>query len=326
MSEEIAHLCGAWISPEQTDAVCLALAAQGAEPLFGDAAPQFNGYGEGKCVLLQDAEEKLFGHTLPSWMQTRGTCVSQGTGRGVQDSLYNDLAFGDAIGKPVQLSAETIYGGSRVQVGKGQMGKASPWGSSRPSGDGSCGAWAAQFVHDYGMLARGVYGSIDLSKAREDLSIQWGNVGVPQALLQESAGYKARACMRAMTVENVRDGLAAGYAGARCAQKATHGQRDQDGMLQPSDSGGHCQELCGVFVDYKGRLCFVEQQSWGAEAGPVGGGMWKLQDGREVQPREGACGIFVDSIQTYLRTGEIWLFAPPKTVWADATITPSRLA
>ncbi len=310
------HLCGAIIDPAETAAVCEALAAHGPVS-FGDARPDLKGFGAGKCVLLQDAERELFGHNLPSWSQQRGTCVSQGTGRALQDALYFALSsVGGNIGKPVQLCFETIYGGSRVQVGKGKLG----------SGDGSIGAWAAQFVHDFGLLARGKYGSIDLSSAREDLAVQWGmpRAGVPQLLITASTAYKSRACMKCETVEDCRDASAAGYGLARCASKATSGTRDANGILRPKDSGGHCQELAGVFEDLRGNLMFVEQQSWGAQ-GPQGGGTWKLKDGREVIPREGACAIYADDVQGYLKTGEVWALAPPKNPWRDEDTNPSDL-
>lgn len=310
------HFCSAIIDPAETDAVCVALAGQGKEPLFADAMPSFKGYGDGKSFLHQESETILFGKTGPSWMQNRGTCVSQGTGRGAQDALYSALAFGENVGKPVQLCFETIYAGSRIQIGKGKLG----------NGDGSIGAWACQFLHDFGLLARGVYGPIDLSSPQEMLAVRWGSpgMGVPSVLLADSASYKSPACMKCVTVEDVRDALAARCGVARCAQKATHGQRDQDGTLRPVASGGHCQELAGVFVDIHGDLLFVEQQSWGA-SGPVGGGPFKLQDGREIMPREGSCAIYPEDVQGYLKEGEIWAFRSPITPWSDPSQKPSEI-
>jgi hypothetical protein len=311
------HFCSAVIDKDETDAVCLAMACAGAEPLFSDAMPQFNGFGEGKSYLHQEAEQKLFGKTLPSWMQNRGTCVSMGSGRAMQDALYSALAFGGNVGKPIQLCFETIYGGSRIQIGHGKLG----------SGDGSIGAWAAQYLHDFGLLARAKYGSIDLSSAREDLAVQWGSprAGVPASLLSESSTYKSPACMKCTTVANVRDALIARCGVWRCANRATHGQRSADGVLRPVSSGGHCQELAGWYIDIRGNERCVEQQSWGATSGPVGGGPFKLQDGREIMPREGSCAIFPEDIETYLREGEIWAAMSPTTPWQDPTLKPSEI-
>jgi hypothetical protein len=320
------YLCGAHIDPAATEAVCLELANDGREPLFADAKPELKGFGDGKSVFAGDSELKLFGKQLPPWLQTRGTCVSMGVGRALQDAAWYAIAFGDSIGKPVELSSETIYGGARVTIGKGSLGKASPWGTPARQihGDGAIPDHAALFVYRHGLLERGVYGSVDLSHFREELSILWGNNGVPATLLQESATHKAEACFRAMSVEDVRDGIAAGYFGARSAPKKTEGVRDADGMVTPRECGGHCQELSGVYVDRHGDLCFEETQSWGT-MGPHGGGTYKLKDGREVTPRPGAGGIRADDVRGYLRAGPIWLFAPPVTLWHASEVRASDL-
>lgn len=243
-------------------------------------------------------------------------CVSQGSGRAIQDAIYSSIAVGGLVGDLVSICFETIYGGSRVQIGRGQLG----------GGDGSCGAWAAQFMHDFGILKRGTYGSINLESPREDLAVQWGQprYGVPQSLLAESASHKLVSCMQCHTVEDVRDALAARYGVARCADRATDGVRDKDGIRRPRASGGHCQEICGVYVDKNGNLMFVEQQSWG-NAGPKGGGTFKLQDGREIAPREGSCAICPDDVEYYLRNGEVWAFAPPRELWQTEHVKPSDM-
>lgn len=304
-----AELLGAHLDPKETDAVCLIMAAQGVEPLFADAQPGLAGFGTGKSVLLFEAEQHLFKQYLPSWSQKSGTCVSMGFGRAWQDALYWGLAFGSLEGTPASICFETIYGGSRVTIGKGKLG----------SGDGSIGAWAALYGHDYGLLTRGTYGTIDLSKPREDLAVLWGTPGrgVPASLLAESAGYKASGCMRCTTVENIVDAICAGYGCAGCAQIATSGIRDDHGMCRPRPSGGHCQEIRGVYIDWKGRLCGVMQQSWGA-AGPSGGGPIKLQDGREIPLPEGACGVFAEDLKRYLTDGEVWAVAAPYRPWNKA--------
>ncbi len=320
------HLCGAIIDEPLrplTDAVCLAFASAGKEPLFADAQPALKGFGEGKCVLLQDAETELFGHTLPSWSQARGTCTEQGTGRAATDSLYWALAKGGLIGDPVEIASEALYGIGRVQIGKGAYGKACPWGAAcggrgqRDCGDGCAGCVVAQAAHDYGLLKRGIYGSLDLSKPREDLAIQWSNSGTPAMLLAESAAFKIDAAMRATSVDDLRDGVAAGYAATICGPFTATGQRDANGMAPLQGCGGHCMEVCGVFVDVHGDLIFQVQNSWG-KSGPQGGGTFKLKDGREVQPREGSCGVRPEQFKTYQSRGEIWLIGRPANPWRSS--------
>lgn len=317
-------LCGAVIDPAITDSVCQSLADAGKQPLFADAQPGLAGFGIGKSFLHQDSEVELFGKTLPSWYQARGTCTEQGTGRAFHHATLSAIAGGIQLGDPVEYAVETFYGYARVQLGKGQFGRAKPWGyTGRDSGDGCSGAMVAQAAHDCGAPPRGVYGSFDLTKPREDLAVAWSNTGTPQILLPESAKFKASACMLAKTIENLRDGIAAKYAGTCCGGWATEGQRDANGVIALTDisPGGHCEEVSGMFIDIHGDLMFIIQNSWGKN-GPTGGGPIKMQDGREVVLAEGAAAVRVESIHKYLKQGEIWLIGrpenlpPPKTTVA----------
>lgn len=321
------RLCGAIIDPAITDAVCLALSNAGKQPLFGDARSDLAGFGIGKSFLHQDSELALFGKTLPSWMQRRGTCTEQGTGRALQHASFSAVGSGSQLGQSVEWASEILYGVARVQLGKGRFGKADPWGSRRGAGDGCSGALVAQAAHDYGWLPRGVYGSYDLSKPREDLAVAWSNTGTPGSLLPGSLAFKADACMLVKTPENLRDGLAAKYGAACCGHWATEGQRNADGIIVPTDisPGGHCEEASGVFVDIHGDLLFVIQNSWG-QAGPTGGGPIKLQDGRVIVLAEGAAAVRVEWILKYIQQGEIWLLSPSKNLPPDPHLKPSLVA
>lgn len=307
-------LCGAHIDPAITDAVCLAIASSGAEPLFADAKPELAGFGVGKTLLHQDTEERLFGKTLPSWNQARGTCTEQGTGRAIQLASWYAADRGGQIGKNVEWASEMLYGVGRVQLGKGQFGRASPWGA-KGQNDGCSPDLVAQAAHDFGWLPRGVYGTIDLSRPREDLAIAWGNSGTPASLLSDPAICKIQACMLVKSIENLRDGLAAGYAATCSGPFATEGPRDKDGCVALTDISpmGHCESITGVFVDVHGDLRFVIQNSWNGNA-TTGGGTWKLENGREVKPAEGAAAVSTDSILKYIRRGVLWLVTGPRNL------------
>lgn len=313
---------GAHIDPRETEAFCLRLAQVNEEPLFADARSDLRDFGVGRNVFLWDAEQALWGHTLPADSQARGTCVSRGTYRAAQLSLYWSIAFGGLVGKLVTLAYEPIYGGSRVNVGGGRL-----------SGDGSYGAWAAQYVHDYGLLPRGKFGTIDLTKSNEPLACTWGTRGhgVPQSILRESADYRAAACWCCRTVEDIRDAIAAGYGVAFCSNtlwQVPDGQttrRDGDGMCRPVDSGGHCEAIVGTYRDHKGRECFVRQQSWGNY--PRGTDRIKVYDGREIPLPEGAYGSFVADNDRALRGGgEAWAISAPFSAWRDPHQKPSEVA
>ncbi len=325
-------LCSAIIDPANTAAVCQAFQDAGLQPEFGDARPDLKGFGIGKTFLHQDSEVALFGHTLPSWMQRRGTCTAQGTGRALQHACFSAIQAGQ-IGKLVEWANEMLYGVGRVQLGKGVFGRACPWERAcggrgqPPCNDGCSGDLIAQAAHDFGWLPRGIYGSIDMTKPREDLAVTWSNSGTPQMLLSHPDICKASACMLAKSVDDVRDALAARYGVARCGTYATEGQRDANGAIVPQNisPGGHCEELAGVFIDIHGDLWFVEQQSWG-KMGPQGGGTWKLADGREVVPAEGAAAVRPEAVAKYIKQGSIWILAASKNLPRDPNLKPSDLA
>ena len=297
--------CGAVISEAATDAVCLVFAQRGIEPLFADAKPDLKGYGVGKTVLLWSAEEKLWNVTLPADTQNRGTCVSHGTKTACQDSMNWSIVNGEQIGGPTLLAYEPIYGGARIQIGRGSLGR----------GDGAYGCNAAQYVHDYGLLQRGQYGTIDLTRDHEDLAVIWGSPGhgTPASIIAESANYKVAACFRCTSTDDIADCIAAGYGVAFCSNTIWGAQRDGDGMCRPSGSGGHCEAVRGVFVDWKGRRCFIRQQSWGEH--PTGNPYVRVSGGRLVKLPQGAYGCFEGDMQSALRDGECWAFSAPRNTW-----------
>jgi len=301
------NLLGCIIDPRETDAVCQRLSDAGEIVSFAAGQRSLRGHGVGRNVFLWRAEVELLGKHPGTCFQGRGTCVARGTFRACQDSYYHDICYGGLLGDFVELAFEPIYGGSRVDIGSGRLGR----------GDGSIGAWAAQWVHDFGLLQRGNYGSIDLTGEREDLAVSWGNpgVGVPRELIDASAAYLVDV-HRADTVEDIRDGIAAGYGCAFCSQTlwqnpnaGSNNRRDADGMCRPVGSGGHCVALRGVFSDRRGNLCFVHQQSWGNEC-PSGPNRIHTDDHQEIELPPGCCGIFADDVMKPLRSGEAWLFRP----------------
>lgn len=236
----------------------------------------------------------LAGPARPCAFQRRGTCVGQGTYRALQDSLYRQIDDGE-IGIPVEIAYEPIYGGSRVNIGKGKI-----------RGDGSIGAWAAQWLAMYGMTPRAMYGTIDLSNPHEELAVRWGNpgVGVPRDVISASADFKV-AAHKCETTDDIADALAAGYGVAVCADQVYGDTRDQNGMTRPASRGGHCEELCGVFLDANDRLCFQRQGSWGRDW-PRGPGSIRFKGGA-LTLRPGSYGVYADDIENGLRGGgEAW--------------------
>jgi hypothetical protein len=100
-------------------------------------------------VFLWELARTVTGGLLSARNQgTVGSCVSFGTVRAIEYTMIAEIAAGQPE-QFLELATEVVYGGSRVEVGKGVL-----------RGDGSIGAWAATFVRDWGVLNRGVFGSM----------------------------------------------------------------------------------------------------------------------------------------------------------------------
>lgn len=233
-----------------------------------------------------------------AFCQTIGDCVSM-VYRSLQDCLNWDRAKNGAISRPVKLCFETIYGGSRVAIGRGQLG----------SQDGSVLAWASEYVARYGVLERGIYHGTDLSKPREDLAQAWGQprAGVPQVIevLSKDHRFKAHQCK---STDELADGIASGMFGGICRSYYTHAI-DSEGFATFGNYGGHHTCLRGAFIDRRtNQRVFVEQQSHGSgvpDAHPVA----HTTDG-DVELSDGAYLVRENDIARFMGQGEIWIFQP----------------
>jgi hypothetical protein len=279
------------------------------------AAPEpLDGFGEGKSIFLWEAEQACLGHTLDADNQARGTCVSRGTHGAIQDTIFSAVDAGQLISDTPVIDFATIYGGARVQI-NGRMGRASPWGTpaDKVQGDGAFGGDAARFVHEYGIVPRGPYGTIDLTAAREDLAILWGNQGVPQSLLTVAKLNPLIACHKPTTTKGIRDCLAAKKGVAICCNTIWGPVRDNEGGCQPTRKGGHCQRIRAVYIDIHGHLRFVWGQSWADY--PKGPNVIYLLDGTTRTLPMGCYAVSEQQTADALGQGEAWSFGIPKQAW-----------
>jgi hypothetical protein len=186
-----------------------------------------------------------------------GCCVGCGFKHAVDILLANQILSGQqATWKPV--SAEVIYGGSRVEIGGGRI-----------RGDGSVGAWAAKWVSRYGVVPMGKVGTIDLSTFDPYRARVFGARGVPddiEAVAKESP-VKGAALVRSWT--DVKRAIAQGYPVAVCSDQGFTMTRDRDGFARPSGTWYHCMAIIGVRSAPRDGAFVLN--SWGdrAHTGPV---------------------------------------------------------
>jgi hypothetical protein len=290
-----------WTYDDQAIAAsCERMANAGLLVASAGAVPSFHGewnrrISAGETAFLACTVEP---DKPPAFLQSIGDCVAM-IYRSLQDCFNWDRKKNGAISRPVRLCFETIYGGSRVAIGRGQLGYS----------DGSIGAWAAEYIARYGVLERGVYHGTDLSKPREDLAQAWGQPrgGVPQVIEVLSHDHRFRA-HKCESTDELADGLASGCFGGICRSRYCHYVDNEDFALF-DQSGGHHTCIRGAFIDRRSnQRVFVEQQTHGSGV-PCAHPVAHTTDG-DVDLSDGAYLVRENDIARFLSSGEVWIYQP----------------
>lgn len=227
-----------------------------------------------------------------------GSCVGNGTASAAVRTLACQIVLNGTNEELKDVSVEAIYGGSRVEIGKGRLGR----------GDGSVGAWAAKWVQEYGLIpaekVTGTTGKVyDLSSYDVSRCRDWGNRGVPDDLEPLAKSHPIKDITLVKTVEELKKAIAQGYGVAVCSDQGFAMQRDARGIAQPRGSWAHCMCFDGYHVE-GGRLYFHIENSWGPSAmtGPVGWG----------NPDTGGFWVESATAQRMLNAGDTWALSGAK--------------
>lgn len=295
---------GCFYDPAETSATVENLIRDGLVVSFSEASESLSGFAKREQlrgvtrVLAQEAERKVNGAMRPAYRQTRGVCVSRGTAGAILDSYLYSLALGGIVGRPVAIAAEPIYAGSRQTIGRGRLG----------AGEGSCGSWAAEWVARYGVVARSVYGEVDLTRDDDNLACNWSSrpgQNVPDAIQNAGLAHLVSAHKIESTSE-AADATWAGYFGAVCRSRYCS-TVDANGFGLFGNAGWHCTEVCGGYLDAKGKLCFVEQQSHGSGR-PTPNPVAHTVDG-PITLRDGCYPVRDSDLAEAITRGEMWVFS-----------------
>lgn len=156
------------------------------------------------------------------------------------------------------VSVEVIYGGSRVEVGGGQL-----------SGDGSLGAWANEWISKKGgVVPMDRYPSVDLTDFSPARARQFGRSGVPQDVEDKSRLHPVKGTALVRTWQDVDRSIRQGYPVAVCSDQGFTMTRDAQGFGSPQGQWMHCMSFIAVRGgDRPGAFCL---NSWGdtAHTGP----------------------------------------------------------
>ena len=310
------HLTGGWINDQNEVQRVIRMNNL---PSFGQTPAGRVVMGDDTDVFLWDACQIVLNKPyLPARNQKSvGSCVSFGTNSAVEYTLIAQIAQAirdrQAPGEYKDLVQEVTYAGSRVEVGGGRI-----------SGDGSVGAWAAEFVKRWGVVSRGTHAGHDLTQYDEARCREWGRKGVPseiEAVAKESP-VKGTALV-ANAAEAVK-ALRQNYGIAVCSDQGFSMQRGQDGFARPQGSWAHCMAIIGYQA--APRQGFFILNSWGpnAHTGPVGkgngptAGFWADYATVDRMLKQGDSWAFSDAVGFPARQIDWYLKAEPK-------VEPKRL-
>ena len=281
---------GSWCDPEDTDK----LLGELPHPLFGVAAPDLYGTGEGKTALLYKSVQKFdptFGYHEK---QTTGDCVSHSTRNAVDVTRSHEIVGGEAEDWVTRSATEGIYG-SRGHGGQGM----------------SCSKAARFVAQDAGILLRKDYGFVDFTKYNSRIGTNWGRSGVPSNVKQEGAKHQVTTISLINTVDQARDAIANGYAISVCSNYGFSSRRDSNGIARRSGSWNHAMCWCAMDDSHEvhNETLFLVQNSWGVfNGGPK----------RFDQP-DGSFWIREKDAAGMLRQNGSWVFSdvngfPPRKV------------
>lgn len=219
-------------------------------------------------VYLWDLSKQALGGHIPTRDQGDiGSCVANATAAAVDYQQCVQMVAAKRAGRPPpefkSVSAEVIYGGSRVQIGGGRI-----------RGDGSVGAWAAEWCRQYGSVAMAAYEGYDLTSYSVATCRKFGNSGCPASLAAEAKKHPTQTISQVRTVAEAKRALASLYP-VTVASDVGFGSRgpytrNAKGQLRASGSWAHQMVLIGYDKD-SGFLCL---NSWGTSwvNGPTGPG------------------------------------------------------
>ena len=202
-------------------------------------------------VLGWQAWQKASGTAWPELSQgSVGSCVSFGTSHAIMLTAACEVLAGDPEETRIP-SMEVIYAGSRVEVGGGKL-----------TGDGSIGAWAAEFVRRWGVVPQGVHGSYDLSKYDQKRCREWGRIGVPAALEDVAKKHPVGNCTLITSFSDAVSAIGQGYGIQVASNRGFRLVRDSEGYAAPSGKWGHSMSFIGYRKSGKRPGLFIVN-SWG---------------------------------------------------------------
>jgi hypothetical protein len=261
-------------------------------PVFGAAAYDLWGSGEGKLSLpfkcLLDFDPS-FG---PSESQTTGDCVSHSTRNAIDVTRAVEIKNGEHEEFVARGATEAIY----QSRGHRQQGM-------------TCSGATRYVYENGGILVRKDYGDIDLSVYNSSLG---ANHRIPNSIYKtEAQKHQVKTVSNVRTVEEARDALANGYALSVCSGYGFSSRRDANGIAKRGSGWSHAMAwiACDDTRERLNETLFLVQNSWG---------MWNAGPKVHGQP-EGSFWIREQDARGMLSGGGAWVYSdvdgfPPRDI------------
>lgn len=304
-----------WVNDQ--DAVLAVLddwARRGRPVTLSQAAPALITGDDDAPVFFWLNELAILGRRLDTWNQKGvGSCVGFGSTRAAQDLLLAEIAGGEPEQWPgAEGCPEVTYGGSRVEVGGGQI-----------RGDGSVGVWASEFFTRFGYLTRGIYGNLNLTQYDESTCRRLGSGGLPPELETLAKAHPVRTSALTRTGAEGWAAIGGFKPISVCSNRGFAMRRNADGTCDPSGVWNHCMGVRGRFVEPRQkRKRFVLGNSWADYLGSSGNQVEYIAADGSVKTIELPPGHFAtefEVIHDMLRQQDSFAYAG-LTGWAKTVV------
>lgn len=258
--EEFIPTAFGWINDQQAvNSTAAAMEIRRNLPVqFSQLAPQLMDdpvAADDSPVFLHQAEYDIVGLWFNPNQSTAGTCVGFGMTGAAQDTYLQELAMpGSTERWTGELAIEPTYAGSRVEVG-----------GNRIRGDGSIGAWAAQFLtRGWGIITRGVYGPYDLSRYSIELCRSWGGrpEGLPKEIEDAARLHPISDAALISTGDELWAALGAGKGVGVCSNQGFDSPLDEHGFCEPRGMWPHCMRFRARFRHPRYGRSVLVGNSW----------------------------------------------------------------
>lgn len=244
---------GRWEDREHTEAF---FAAQ-KFPTVTQATASWLGVDDNKDIDFCAIYEAISGKSWDSLNQNpRGFCVGFGNAKiatltlAVQASL-NKITF------PGDVAVEPIYGGMRYEIGAKKHGS-----NLNRGGDGGVGSWACEWLQEYGILLKKVYGTTDLTEYSIARCDQMGKSGVPDDIEDDAKLHPFDTSTLCETGEDAWKLTGQLYPLVHCSNQGFDMSRQSNGICRAVGSWAHCAGWSGRFTLKGGTRVLRYDNSW----------------------------------------------------------------